>query len=208
MPFDFYLELFGYLGTALVIISMLMTSVVKLRLINICGGAISTVYAFVGEAWPIVVLNCSLITINIFQLVRMSRKKATFDRVITTSDDKSAAYFLALYDKDIKHFFPTYTFSMEQNREIHLAFVDSEIVGIVIGERSGNTMQLQLDYAIPKYRDLSVATYLFAKLKEDGICTLIEPIGAPEHTKYLRRMGFSQDGDHMIKLLNGGTYES
>ena len=34
------LELFGYLGSLLILVSMLMTSVVKLRIINLIGSAI------------------------------------------------------------------------------------------------------------------------------------------------------------------------
>ncbi len=207
MPFDFdfYLEIFGYIGTALVIVSMLMTSVVKLRIINICGSIISTIYAIFGGAWPIVLLNVSLTLINLFQLIRMSHKKLTFDRVITKPSDKSVEYFLSLYGDDIKHFFPEYTFPPEENAQVHLAFVGSEAVGIAIGRKTDETMHLSLDYATPKYRDLSVSTFLFAKLEEDGIKTLREPIGAPEHTRYLIRMGFFRDGDHMTKNLGGTT---
>ena len=39
------LELFGYLGSFLVLISMLMTSVVRLRIINLIGSAIFAAYA-------------------------------------------------------------------------------------------------------------------------------------------------------------------
>ena len=64
------LEIFGYIGTALVIISMMMTSVLKLRIINICGGAISAVYSVFYGAWAVVVMNICLIIINTFHIIR------------------------------------------------------------------------------------------------------------------------------------------
>lgn len=70
MEQNIFLELFGYLGTALVIISMLMTDINKLRIINISGGFISLIYAICVNTMPVVVLNATLITINITQLVR------------------------------------------------------------------------------------------------------------------------------------------
>ncbi|MBQ7363691.1 MAG: hypothetical protein IJW48_04495 [Clostridia bacterium] len=65
-----YLEIFGYLGTLLIILSMMMTSVTKLRIINICGSVISAVYAAISVAYPIVVLNLVLIGVNLFKLLR------------------------------------------------------------------------------------------------------------------------------------------
>ena len=72
---DIYLEIFGYIGTALVIISMMMTSILKLRIINMCGGLISLIYAILRNTWPVVVLNFCIITINLFHTVKELRQK-------------------------------------------------------------------------------------------------------------------------------------
>ncbi len=72
---NIYLEIFGYVGTALVIISMMMTSVFKLRVINVCGGAISAVYSVFYGAWAVVVMNICLIIINIFHIIRELRRR-------------------------------------------------------------------------------------------------------------------------------------
>ncbi len=77
MTSEFFIEAFGYIGTALVIISMLMTSVVKLRIVNMCGALISMIYAIIVSAWPVVVLNAALILIQLWQLYRLYAKKAT-----------------------------------------------------------------------------------------------------------------------------------
>lgn len=65
-----YLELFGYVGTALVVISMLMTSINKLRIINICGSIISCIYSVLVKAYPVAIMNLCLILINVFHLIR------------------------------------------------------------------------------------------------------------------------------------------
>ncbi len=202
LDFKFFLEVFGYIGTALVIISMLMTSVVKLRILNICGSVISMIYAIIGQAWPIVLLNGSLVLINIIQLIRMNRVKITFSRVTTTLSDKSVEHFLSLYDEDIKKYFPEYTLSDGKNYEVHTAYIGSEAVGMIIAERHYGDMHIKLDYATPKYRDLSVSTFLFSKLEEDGVERLLTDAGVSEHKKYLIRMGFYEDGDQMVKVRN------
>lgn len=76
--YKIFLEVFGYIGTALVIISMMMTSVVKLRIINMCGGLISLIYAVLCNTWPVVVLNAFLISINMYHTVKyfIDKKKS------------------------------------------------------------------------------------------------------------------------------------
>ncbi len=73
-----FLEIFGYIGTGLVIISMMMTSVLKLRIINMCGGLISLIYAILCNTWPVVLLNGCLICINFYHTVKylMDKRKS------------------------------------------------------------------------------------------------------------------------------------
>ena len=76
---NIYLEIFGYIGTALIILSMTMKSLNKLRILNISGSVISVIYAAVSNTWPVVLLNASLIAVNIYQLIKiniLSKKKA------------------------------------------------------------------------------------------------------------------------------------
>ena len=50
-------ELIGYLASLLVLISLLMTSVVKLRIINLIGSFIFAVYALAIRSYPTAVMN-------------------------------------------------------------------------------------------------------------------------------------------------------
>ena len=68
--YEILLELFGYLGSALVIASMMMTSLGLLRIFNISGSLISAIYSSIIGAWPVFVMNVSLIVINVIQLLR------------------------------------------------------------------------------------------------------------------------------------------
>ena len=72
---NIYLEFFGYIGTALVILSMTMKSINKLRAINIAGGTISAIYSAIISAWPIVVMNICLISINGYHLFKVYLEK-------------------------------------------------------------------------------------------------------------------------------------
>ena len=71
---NIYLELFGWLGTAFVIASMLMTNINKLRILNMTGAVISAIYSALIGAWPVVGLNVALTVINTVQLLRLKKQ--------------------------------------------------------------------------------------------------------------------------------------
>jgi hypothetical protein len=198
---NIYLEIFGYVGTALVLLSMMMTSVVKLRLFNIVDSIISMIYSILCGAWPVVFLNFGLIIINVYQLLRLGRTKVMFAHVPVAGDDKSLAYFMMHHRADIEKFFPGYSFTPDAGDEVHLVCAGAEIVGVLIGQRIGDTLQVKLDYATEKYRDTSVATFLYGCLKENGIARLKADKSAPEHNRYLRKMGFRTKEGVEVKEL-------
>ena len=72
---DIFLEIFGYIGSGLILLSMMMTSVEKLRWFNMSGALISAVYGAVLGTWPVVLLNVGSITINVVQILRLCREK-------------------------------------------------------------------------------------------------------------------------------------
>ncbi|MBQ8689732.1 MAG: hypothetical protein IJ515_05155 [Clostridia bacterium] len=73
-----YLEIFGYIGTGLILLSMMMTSVKRLRYFNMAGSVISAIYAALMNTWPLVLLNASLVVIHIVKLAseKSSKKEA------------------------------------------------------------------------------------------------------------------------------------
>ena len=68
-----WVELLGYLGSALVVCSVLMTSVVRLRLVNMAGSILSGVYGLIIGAYPLVLMNACLLTINGWQLWKLKK---------------------------------------------------------------------------------------------------------------------------------------
>jgi hypothetical protein len=52
-----------------------------------------------------------------------------------------------------------------------------------------------------KYRDCSVATFLYGCLKEKGITRLVAGKSVAEHNQYLKKMGFHTQSGMEIKDL-------
>lgn len=69
------IEMFGYLGSILVVISMLMTSVKKLRIVNSVGAGIFAVYALIIHSYPTALMNTCLVLINLYNLAKMRGRR-------------------------------------------------------------------------------------------------------------------------------------
>jgi hypothetical protein len=62
------LESWGYLSMIIVLISMLMTDIRKLRIINSIACSMFIIYGYFHEAYPVVLMNTIVIIINLIKL--------------------------------------------------------------------------------------------------------------------------------------------
>lgn len=200
METNIALEIFGYVGTVLVIVSMMMTSVLKLRIINVCGGIISMIYSIFYNAWPVVIMNACLIVINVFQTIRQLRRKTEFARIKVGTDDKSLEFMLSVYREDIIKYFPQFDVS-KITGEVYMVYAGSKCAGVFAGQREGNVFRVELDYTTPEYRDFKVGRFIFPELKAEGIEAVVGNIGNTDHERYLEKMGFVKENNEMVKKL-------
>ena len=63
-------EIWGYISMAVVLISMLMKNMKKLRIINSISCVMLIIYGVILGAYPIVLLNVLVICINVFRLIK------------------------------------------------------------------------------------------------------------------------------------------
>lgn len=73
------IELMGYFASFLVLVSFLMSSVVKLRVLNAVGSFIFAVYALIIQSYPTAVMNFSLVAINMYYLFRLRKNAQCFE---------------------------------------------------------------------------------------------------------------------------------
>ncbi|MCG9731736.1 YgjV family protein [Shewanella sp. Isolate13] len=66
-------ELIGYLGSVVIAISLLLTNITRLRYLNSAGCLMMVVYALLIGAYPVVLMNCICIMINIYHIVKVER---------------------------------------------------------------------------------------------------------------------------------------
>ena len=199
--FGIYIEIFGYIGTALVLLSMMMTQVAKLRMVNIAGSVVSMTYAAICSTWPVVFLNFGLIIINSIQLIRLQRLKSFFKVVRVDASDKCVEYLLEHYSSDIKQYFSETKTGTSDSSAVFVVFDGAEAVGILAGDLKDGELRVTLDYFSRKYRDGSVAKILYEKLCESGVERIVATAQTEKHRKYLFKMDFKDSGDTLVKSL-------
>lgn len=195
------IEMIGYLGSLLVVVSMLMSSVIKLRVINTVGSVIFAVYALIIHSYPTAVMNFFLVAINVYNLVKLLRSRQQYDMVEGTAGESFVAYFLDYYKDDIARHFPGFSPDMASFDAVYVVFCSSNPAGLLLGKWSDEGIEIALDYTTPVYRDCSVGKYLYEQLGEKGVGSLRYAGGGAAHESYLKKMGFVLEQGAYVKKL-------
>ena len=136
------IEMVGYLGSILVVVSMLMSSVIKLRVINTIGSGIFALYALIIHSYPTALMNVCLVTINIYNLVKLGRKDQSYDLIDAKSDDGLLNYILDYYRDDIRKFFPDFTGGPRVLDQAYVVCCNGNPAGVLLGAERENGVQV------------------------------------------------------------------
>lgn len=199
-------EILGYVASLLIVISLLMASVLKLRIINLVGAIVFTTYGLLIGALPVALANGAIIVIDVYHLVRLARERSSgsFEAVPTAPSSALLQRFVEHHLDDIRRFQP----DVAGVRDDHLGWFvlrDAVPVGVVLATppEDGHT-RIEVDYVTPSHRDLRAGSAFFEdadNLARHGI-TSVEATGATkEHRRYLERMGFTPDGDRFVRSV-------
>jgi len=199
MEHRFLLELLGYAASALIAISMMMSSILRLRLLNMAGAIGFAVYGLCIGAYPVTVLNGITVLVNVFYLVRMLRAKQYFQLLNLRPDSVYLPYFLEFYGADIRRILPEFQYQPADNQVALFILRDCNPVGVFIAEQQpGGVLRVVLDFVIPSYRDLKIGRFLFVEqagfFRERGVREIIIAPRTKEFGAYLVKVGFEQTG--------------
>ncbi len=70
------IEIIGYVASVLIAVSLTMTNVVRLRIINLIGCLLFSFYGFVIDALPVALMNAFCAGINAYNLIKLARQPA------------------------------------------------------------------------------------------------------------------------------------
>ena len=196
-----WLEWLGYAASAIILISLIMSSVKRLRWINLAGSAVFAVYGILIGSIPVAVMNIGIVIINIYYLVQMYGQKEYFKILNIGPDSEYLKSFLSFYEREISRFSHFDTDAISRSEVRFFILRNMVVAGIFICSREDHaTLKIELDFATPMYRDFKIGRFIFEKqrgfFRDIGVTRLIAISDNPAHTKYLAKMGFTHgDGD-------------
>ena len=93
MTFD-WVEWFGYLASFVVLISLTMTSIIKLRWINLAGCILFAAFAYLIDSVPTVFMNLGVACINLYFLYKIYTTKEAFKIINAAENSEFYQHFL------------------------------------------------------------------------------------------------------------------
>lgn len=128
-------EWIGYVASAIILISLLMSSIIRLRWINLTGSVIFATYGYLIGSVPVMIMNMGIVAVNAYYLSRIYGSKEKFE--ILPLDRKSEFYkrFMEYNRKEIQKFFITDEFSLTEDSIGFYILRDMVTAGIFIGRK-------------------------------------------------------------------------
>jgi len=193
-------EIIGYIASVLVAISLTMSSILRLRIINLIGAVFFTAYGLLIRAYPVAAVNFFIVLIDLYYLYQMLSTREFFHLLEVRPDSEYLRAFIDYYTKDIHRFQPNFSFTPTPGTLALFVLRNMVPAGLVLGQiRDEQCLYIQLDYAIPGYRDLKIARFVYQDqaevLRKHGIRKICTEAGAPAHARYLERIGFKPETD-------------
>ncbi len=183
-------EIIGYVGSALVLISFLMASVVKLRVVNAVGSAIFAVYALLIHSYPTMIMNICLVLINLYYLWKLRNSEPNYRMTVLAPGDGFVDFFLSEHREDIARCFPGRNWEDGMLNRAFLVCHGDTPAGLMLGREKDGVLDIALDYSTPAYRDSSEGRYLIEHLPQEGLRALRYEHAEEGHLGYLKKMGY------------------
>ena len=198
------IEWIGYLASLLVLISLLLSSILKLRLVNLIGASVFSFYGFFIGSLPVGIMNFVIAIADIYYLHQLYSYKERFDIIEENSDSAYFKKFIEYYHEDILKYFPDFS-KMNNSDIILLVFRDLKPAGAFIGvSKNEKELEIKLDYVTPEYRDSKPGRYIYTKFsdffKNRGYEILACKTKVKPHQKYLKKMGFTSEGGNRFSF--------
>lgn len=154
-------ELIGYAGSILIVVSLAMSSIIRLRVINLAGALTFGFYGLLIGSTPVLVTNAVIAGLDLWYLRKELSTREKLKVIAVEVDDPFMVEFLDFYATDIEKFRPGF----EAPASPDVAYVmlrDVNPAGVFIARGTDDgVLNIDLDYVAPPYRDLRSGACLY-----------------------------------------------
>lgn len=195
-----WLQALGWVGSVVLVFSLMQARVLRFRVINTIGCAILIAYNALISAWPMVAMNIVLAGINLWfirALLAQRHDEQTFQVLEVGTTDAWLQHVLRQHGAEIAKLFPHFAWRPgDPDREAFLVTRGDETVGVVVISDAGDGVaQVELDYVTPRFRDFTPGEFVYRRsglFRDRGFRRVVTP---PDMVRpYYARLGFTRAG--------------
>lgn len=197
-----WLDVLGWVGSALLIYSIMQARVLRFRVLNLAACVILVVFNALLEIWPMVAMNVALAAINLWflrKLLSARHDEKSFEVLEVGPTDEYLRHVLRVHEADILKHQPNLIWDgAAPGRRAYLVEKGDETVGVVLArEEPDGVLQVELDYVTQRFRDFTPGEFVWRRsdvMNRDGFRQVVSPEGmtAPYYDKI---EGFRREGD-------------
>ncbi|MDE0572080.1 hypothetical protein ON058_01465 [Demequina sp. B12] len=202
------LEIIGWVGSLLIVASLMQARVLRFRWMNFIGAVIATAYNAAVGVWPFAFMNFAIAVIDIYWLRRLYAERhddATYQALAVSTDDAFVRQLLATHERDISEHRPDFdALPLDgHTRRTFLVVRGDEAVGVVaIADRGDGVGEVELDWVKERFRDFTPGEFVYREsgvLADAGFSRLELPVADGQDEAYLTRVGFTRDGGQWVR---------
>lgn len=190
------IEAVGYLGSLLVVVSLLMTRILRLRVIGLMGSTTFLIYGLLIGSVPIIITNFVIIVINATFLWRANQITEWFYLLEVRPDSRYLEEFLRFHHDDILLSQPDWSGEVADTDLALLVLRDMQPAMAMVGVIGAGSMEVRLDYAIPRFQDYRTGRFLYDSnalfFIDRGISTVTTTAQTKRFVRYLEKVGFTE----------------
>ncbi|MFD2024865.1 hypothetical protein [Promicromonospora aerolata] len=203
-----WLEIAGWAGSALIVLSLTQARVLRFRWLNLTGSLVATAYNAILGIWPFVAMNAAISLINVYWLRRLDRERhdaAVYEVVEVAPDDAYLLHVLRTHAADIATFAPRFepVPAPEEQRCAFLVQRGDETVGVVEVRDAGDGVGVvALDWVTRRFRDFTPGEFVYRRsgiFAAKGFDRVVVPQADRSDLAYLRGVGFRPEGSAWVR---------
>jgi hypothetical protein len=196
-----WLDLVGWIGSALLIYSVMQARVLRFRVLNLAASAILTGFNAALGIWPMVAMNIALCGINLWHirtLIRTRHDQDSYTVLEVGPNDEYLRHVLRVHEADILKWQPDLLWDGAADGSVAFLIQRAdETVGVVLIHDGGDGLaEIRLDYVTPRFRDFSPGEFVWRRsgaLKDRGFTRVVTPARMVD--PYYARLGFTRRAD-------------
>lgn len=199
-----YLHYFGYAASLVVLISLLMSSLKKLRWINLVGATMFGIYGFLIGSIPTGVMNLGIVLIDVYYLVKMYKNQDYFQILPIETSSEYLREFIQFYKQDIESYMKIDDFNIEKSTFKFYVMRNMNTAGLFVADMyDEHTLEIKIDYVVPIYRDFKIGLFVFESQRktflDKNFDSFVVRTENPDHIKYVKKMGFVLTEDNLYR---------